>query len=43
MLVVNQNHIRVESDSELKQLVTTMGAFVPFSENSPKDTLKIST
>lgn len=42
-IVVNQNHIRVESDSELKQLVTTMGAFVPFSENSPKDTLKIST
>lgn len=41
-LTVNLNHIRVESNLEVNQLSASIGAFVPFSETNPKDSLIIS-
>ncbi len=41
-IVVNANRIRVESSLEISQMTSSLGAFVPFSEKAPKDSLKIS-
>ena len=38
---VNGNRVRINSDLEVKQLITTLSGFVPFVAESPKDSLLI--